>query len=100
MVVRPVAVWLGLIGAPIMREQRLLVSWFGIRGIGSIYYAMYAINHGLPESLAVQLISYTLIIVAASVVLHGISVTPLMERYARRKGRVRDGASAYLDDTH
>ena len=84
-VVRPVAVWLGLIGAPIMREQRLLISWFGIRGIGSIYYAMYAINHGLPESIAAQFMGFTLLIVAASVVLHGISVTPLMERYARRK---------------
>lgn len=84
-VVRPVAVRLGLIGAPIMREQRVLISWFGIRGIGSIYYAMYAINHGLPESIAAQFMGYTLLIVAASVVLHGISVTPLMDRYARRK---------------
>lgn len=84
-VIRPVAVWLGLIGAPILREQRVLISWFGIRGIGSIYYAMYSINHGLPEAIAAQLMGYTLLIVAASVVLHGISVTPLMERYARRK---------------
>lgn len=84
-VVRPLAVWLGLVGAPMLREQRLLISWFGIRGIGSIYYAMYAINHGLPAPIAEQFMGYTLLIVAASVVLHGISVTPLMERYARRK---------------
>jgi len=68
-----------------MREQRVLISWFGIRGIGSMYYAMYAINHGLPQPLAAQFMGYTLLIVAASVVLHGISVTPLMEGYARRK---------------
>lgn len=85
LVVRPVSVWLGLIGAPVSRDQRVLISWFGIRGIGSIYYVMYAINHGLPRPLAEELMAYTLIIVATSVVLHGISVTPLMERYARRK---------------
>ena len=83
--VRPIAVWLGLLGAPVSGEQRLLISWFGIRGIGSIYYLMFAVNHGLPDELAGQLVAITLTVVASSVVLHGISVTPLMSRYARRK---------------
>jgi len=87
LVVRPVSVWVGLLGAPVSRDQRVLISWFGIRGIGSIYYLMYAINHGLPRSLAEELIALTLTMVAASIVLHGISVTPLMSLYARRKGR-------------
>lgn len=87
LVVRPVSVWLGLLGAPISRDQRLMISWFGIRGIGSIYYVMYAINHGLPRPLAEEIMAYTLLIVATSVVLHGISVTPLMEQYARRKAQ-------------
>jgi len=87
LVVRPVSVWAGLLGAPVSRDQRVLISWFGIRGIGSIYYLMYAINHGLPRSLAEELVALTLTMVAASIVLHGISVTPLMSLYARRKGR-------------
>ena len=86
-VVRPVSVWLGLLGAPISRDQRILLSWFGIRGIGSIYYLMYAINHGLPRPLAEQIIAITLTTVTVSIVLHGISVTPLMDLYARRKAR-------------
>ena len=85
LVIRPLSVWLGLIGAKIPTNERVLISWFGIRGIGSIYYVMYAINHGLSRPLAEEIMGYTLIIVATSVVLHGISVTPLMERYARRK---------------
>lgn len=85
---RPVSVWLGLIGAAgVSRDQRLLISWFGIRGAGSIFYLMYAINHGLPEPLAAKLVAITLITVAASILLHGISVTPLMGLYARRKVR-------------
>jgi len=86
-VVRPVSVWLGLLGAPVSRDQRIMISWFGIRGIGSIYYLMYAINHGLPGPLAEQIIAITLITVTVSIVLHGISVTPLMALYARRKNR-------------
>lgn len=86
-VVRPVSVWLGLLGAPISRDQRILLSWFGIRGIGSIYYLMYAINHDLPGPLAEQIIAITLTTVTVSIVLHGISVTPLMDLYARRNAR-------------
>ena len=89
-VARPVSVWLGLMGAgSVSRDQRILISWFGIRGVGSIFYLMYAINHGLPEPLAKELIAITLTTVAASILLHGISVTPLMSLYARRKTRRR-----------
>ena len=87
LVVRPISVWVGLLGAPVSRDQRVLISWFGIRGIGSIYYLMFAINQGLPRALAEELIALTLAMVAASIVVHGISVTPLMSAYARRKKR-------------
>ena len=89
LVVRPIAVWIGLVGAPVSREQRRLVAWFGIRGIGSLYYLMYAINHGVPEALAEPLLGLTLTVVASSIVLHGISVTPLMSAYRKRIGRRR-----------
>ena len=85
--VRPVSVWLGLLGAQVSRDQRILISWFGIRGIGSIYYLMYAINHDLPRALAQEITALTLTMVAVSIVLHGISVTPLMKLYGRRKAR-------------
>jgi sodium/hydrogen antiporter len=86
-IIRPVSVWIGLLGAPVTRDQRMLMSWFGIRGIGSIYYLMYAINHGLPHNLAEPIIAITLATVTVSIVLHGISVTPLMAIYARRKAK-------------
>jgi NhaP-type Na+/H+ or K+/H+ antiporter len=84
LVIRPLSVWLGLIGSRTSRTQRLLMSWFGIRGIGSVYYLMYAIQHGLPRPLAQQLTALTLTVVAVSIVLHGTSVTPLMNRYAQK----------------
>ncbi|MEP6608115.1 MAG: cation:proton antiporter [Burkholderiaceae bacterium] len=92
-VIRPIAVWIGLAKLKMPRDQRLLIGWFGIRGIGSIYYLMYAIGQGLPMPLAEQMVSIVLTAVAASIVIHGISVTPLMNLYqARRTGRSRSRA--------
>ena len=64
-----------------------MIAWFGIRGIGSIYYQMYAIHHGVRHLLADQIIAITLAAVTASIVPHGISVRPLMHLYWRRKVR-------------
>jgi len=66
--------------------QRRLIGWFGIRGIGSLYYLTYALNHGLPPEHARTLVSLTVAVVVSSIVVHGISVTPLMVRYRRRRG--------------
>jgi len=84
LVVRPLAVWVGLLGFPMARLPRVLVSWFGIRGIGSLYYLAYAVRHGLDPELARLLTTFTLSTVAASVVGHGLSVTPLMQQYGIR----------------
>jgi len=89
LVIRPLAVYVGLIGTRVEPAQRRLIAWFGIRGIGSIYYLMYAITHGLEPALANRLTAITLAVVVASVVLHGVSVTPLMLRYERRKRKER-----------
>ncbi|MDB5889178.1 MAG: sodium/proton antiporter, family, partial [Polaromonas sp.] len=89
LVIRPLSVGVGLIGTQVKGNQRGLIAWFGIRGIGSLYYLLYAINHGVEPELAQLLLSITVAVVVASVVLHGVSVTPLMSRYeARKKARV------------
>ena len=97
-VVRPLSVWLGLLGSRTAADQRRLIAWFGIRGIGSVYYLMFAISHGLPSPLAEQFIAITLTVVTASVVLHGISVTPLMALYSRRKARFKARARHRLQN--
>ena len=85
LIIRPLSVAIGLLGTDAKPGQRRLMAWFGIRGIGSLYYLMYAINHGLERSLAEQLLSITLAVIVCSVVVHGVSVTPLMTRYEARK---------------
>jgi sodium/hydrogen antiporter len=84
LVVRPLAVLAGLAGARLPRLDKRMIAWFGIRGIGSIYYLMYAVEHGLDPRLSELLTGLTLTTVAASILIHGISVTPLMKRSEKR----------------
>jgi sodium/hydrogen antiporter len=62
-----------------------LLAWFGIRGLGSLYYLMFAINHGLPNEVAAAFVNVVFGVIAMSIVVHGISATPLMERYYGRR---------------
>jgi len=94
-VIRPVGTWLstwgmGQINNPDLRLHNLtrwLLGWFGIRGVGSLYYLSYALSHGAPATAASPLIWITYLTVVLSVVLHGISATPLMTWYERRNAR-------------
>jgi NhaP-type Na+/H+ or K+/H+ antiporter len=89
LVVRPLAVALGLLGSPSTAGQRWLIGWFGIRGVGSLYYLMYAVNHGVPAALVDPLITLTLSVVVVSILVHGVSVTPLMNAYEKAAARRR-----------
>lgn len=90
-VIRPLGVWISTIGKrPVDLSRRSLNSgtrwlfgWFGIRGVGSLYYLGYAFGHGLKGEIGEQIawITYTTIVV--SVIVHGISATPLMNWYER-----------------
>ena len=88
-VLRAIAVLAGTPGEPMATHERAMICWFGIRGIGSVFYLMFAIHHGVTGALAQQLITFTLITVAVSIVVHGVSVQPLMKWYGQRKSRAR-----------
>ncbi|CAD9221860.1 NhaP-type Na+/H+ and K+/H+ antiporters [Burkholderia cenocepacia] len=80
--VRPLAVLITLAGSRATHAQRRLMAWFGIRGIGSFYYLLFALEHGPSEAVR-PLAAPVLAVVSASVVAHGISATPLMNWYYR-----------------
>lgn len=77
-VARPMSVCIGMLGRRSVAPVRGMTAWFGVRGIGSLYYLMYAIQHGLPQGQSIELMQLTLIVVSLSIVLHGISVKPLL----------------------
>jgi NhaP-type Na+/H+ or K+/H+ antiporter len=91
-VIRPLAVWAGVAGDPPAPVQGRLLGWFGIRGIGSFYYAIFAVNLGSDQILhaeAEMLLSCVFTVIAASIIVHGVSAAPLMAWYHRRWARGR-----------
>ena len=87
LVIRPLSVFTGLIGAGVPLRERAFAGWFGIRGIGSLYYLMHAVEKGVTRPEANLLTGLTLATIAVSVVAHGVSVTPLMNIYNRWTSR-------------
>jgi len=75
---RPLGVFIVSLDTRMPNRLRAMTGWFGVRGIGSLYYLMYAIEHGLPDALALELLRITLIVVTLSILVHGISAKPLM----------------------
>ena len=89
LVVRPIAGVLGLIGVRASRSEKLTLAFFGIRGVGSIYYVAYALNHAaFPQ--AERLWAIVGLIILLSILLHGLTVTPIMRHLDRKHGRDPD----------
>ncbi len=87
LVLRPLSVMVAIPGERLTLPQRALIGWFGIRGIGSVFYLLFALRHGLDPRIAQTLVSLTLWTVAASIVVHGVTAQPLMQRYLIRRQR-------------
>lgn len=84
-VVRPVAAWASLAGCRLPRAEKLIVSIFGIRGLGSIYYLAYASGKAKFENIG-TVWATVFVIILLSVVMHGATVTPVMRWIDRRRG--------------
>ncbi len=97
LLVRPITGWIGLIGFPLVARERATLAFFGIRGIGSIYYLAYGINHmAVPE--ASRLWSIIGLIILCSILLHGTTVTPIMRWLDRKRGRDPDALDEIGED--
>lgn len=77
--IRPATTWLSLLGISRPKSERAVIAFFGIRGIGSIYYLAYAF--GRAEFDHVRTLWQTLfLVILGSVLIHGLTVTPIMQR--------------------
>ncbi|GAB3238174.1 cation:proton antiporter [Hymenobacter seoulensis] len=86
LILRPLGGMLTLIRTRIAWPERVVISFFGIRGIGSFFYLAYAINKAnFPDSRELWAIAgFT---VLTSIVLHGVLATPVMDWLDRKQGR-------------
>lgn len=89
LIVRPLAGLIGMIGLQMDWSEKLTLAFFGIRGAGSIYYIAYALNHAaFPD--AERLWAIVGLVIVMSVLIHGLSVTPIMRNLDRGHGRDPD----------
>lgn len=85
LVARPLAGWLGLLGyRGATREESAMVAFFGIKGLGSIYYLAYGINRtDLVEAHALW--ALTAATIFTSLVVHGLTARPAMRWLDKRR---------------
>lgn len=90
-VIRPVAGGIGLLGSPHDAATRSAIAFFGIRGMGTIYYLAHAVTEErFPAASTVWAIAVTTILVSIGV--HGIAATPVLARLDARRIRANAGA--------
>lgn len=70
-------------------QQRVLIGWFGIRGVGSLYYLFYCLGHDLSPGAGELIINLTVSVVALSILLHGVTTQPILARYRADRWRTR-----------
>jgi sodium/hydrogen antiporter len=82
LVIRPAAVLVSLLGSRLRREERFFLAWFGVRGIGSLYYATAAVAiGGLALESEVTIVWTAWVCVLCSVVVHGVTGAPFTRRF-------------------
>lgn len=79
LVIRPLAGWISLIGVDRPRLELGIIAFFGIRGLGSVYYLSYGFNHARFD-YEYNLWGTLGLIVAGSILMHGVLVTPALRR--------------------
>lgn len=77
--VRPAMAWLSVQRTALGPRERLTTAFFGVRGIGSLYYLAYALGEAPFEGRR-ELWSTIAFTVVLSVVVHGVAATPVMRR--------------------
>lgn len=84
--VRPIAARLGLGVSRGTELERHFIAWFGMRGVASMYYLMFAVNQSLSVPVAGELAAITLTVLATSIALHALTSLPLGKPAAGERG--------------
>jgi NhaP-type Na+/H+ or K+/H+ antiporter len=85
LVARPLAFLAALARSAASRDGRLLIAWFGPRGLNSLLLLILAVSLGIPEPQ--RIFGVVAVVVLASIILHGTTATPVAKWYGRRARR-------------
>ena len=89
-VVRMVPVALALVGSGLDRATVAFIGWFGPRGLATVVFGLIAVDTLAAPEVHVVLAAVT-VTVASSVLLHGVTASPLARRYGAVAERFRSG---------
>jgi sodium/hydrogen antiporter len=81
-VIRPVGAWVSLAGTELRAKERLVVAFYGVRGIGSIYYLGYAASH-LEFVNEGQLWATIALTILLSTLVHGLTAGAVVDHIAK-----------------
>ena len=92
LIIRPLAGWIGLTPGKTGPRERSVIAFFGVRGVGSLFYIAYATQNGyFPDGD--RLWSIVGLVIVGSILIHGLAATPTMRlidatrhRVTRRRG--------------
>lgn len=88
LLIRPAAGWLAQLRGPGRPSERAAIAFFGIRGVGSLFYLAYACGEGDFGPYEDEMWAVVVFAVLTSVVLHGVAATPVTSYLDRRSARV------------
>lgn len=89
--VRPVTAWLSLARTRTGPRERGVLAFFGVRGIGSLYYLSYALAKGEFMADEATLWRIVALVIVMSIVVHGISAGPIINALdSARQRKARD----------
>jgi NhaP-type Na+/H+ or K+/H+ antiporter len=97
-VVRPLACLLSLAGSRMDHpEEKAFVAWFGVRGVGTLYYLALIVGSGALAGSEQQLVVWTCIsAVLISIVVHGVTAGPSLRALLVRQRPARAQPSPRL----
>ena len=93
LVIRPIGGMIALVGFKADLSEKMTLAFFGIRGVGSFYYLAYGLNH-LPLAIGERLWAIVGLVALFSILLHGLTVTPVMRLLDKKQGRDPDADDA------
>jgi NhaP-type Na+/H+ or K+/H+ antiporter len=87
LVVRPVTGLIGLARGRTGPRERVVISFFGVRGVGSVFYVAYALEAArfLEEGAVWRVVG---LVVVGSIIVHGVTATPVMRFLDRKREAV------------
>nr|WP_221231064.1 cation:proton antiporter [Sphingobium subterraneum] len=93
LIIRPLSGMIALAGFKADLSEKMTLAFFGIRGVGSFYYLAYGLNH-MQTPVGERLWAIVGLVALLSILLHGLTVTPVMRQLDRLQGRDPDAEDA------